>query len=67
MLRTGSRPQGEKVMVCIRERPTSANGNEARVAIFGKDHIVPFIDIHILCIYGYSREKPACVQPGRMS
>jgi hypothetical protein len=38
VLRTRGRPQSEKVMVCIRERPTSADGGEARVAIFGEDH-----------------------------
>jgi hypothetical protein len=35
---TCSRPQGEKLMVQIRERPTAADGDEARVAVFGEDH-----------------------------
>jgi hypothetical protein len=31
-------------MICIRERPAAADGDEARIAIFGKDHAVPFIE-----------------------
>ena len=44
MFRTRGRPQGKKAMVRIRERPTSMDGDKARVAIFGEDHAAPFVN-----------------------
>jgi hypothetical protein len=42
VLRAQCRPQGKKLMVWIREHPTAADGDEARVALFGEDHAAPF-------------------------
>ncbi|HEY9089642.1 MAG TPA: hypothetical protein VIO36_15835, partial [Anaerolineaceae bacterium] len=38
-----SRPQREQLMIRIRERPTPADGDQARVANFGKDHAAPLL------------------------
>jgi hypothetical protein len=38
MLRASGRPQGEKLMVQIRERPAAADRNEARIAVLGENH-----------------------------
>jgi hypothetical protein len=47
VLRTRSRPQGEQVMVRIRECATAADGDEARVANFGEDHAAPFLNVEV--------------------
>src|SRR5512144_3347993 len=38
VLCAGGRPQGEKLMVQIRERPAAADRDEARVALLGENH-----------------------------
>ena len=43
VLRTGGRPQGQELVIRIDERPTAADGDEARVALFGKDYATPFM------------------------
>jgi hypothetical protein len=38
VLCTFGRPQGEQSMVVVRERPATADRDEARIAVLGKDH-----------------------------
>ncbi|MBI5297590.1 MAG: hypothetical protein HY869_19090 [Chloroflexi bacterium] len=38
VLRARGRPQGEKPMLQIRERPAAADGDEAGVAVLGENH-----------------------------
>lgn len=44
VLRAQGSPQGQQVMICIREPPAAAEGDETRVTYFGENHPAPFIN-----------------------
>ncbi len=48
-----SRPQSLEPMVRVRERPTAADGDEARVANFREDHAASFMNTDLDIPYLY--------------
>ncbi len=63
VLGTRGRPQGEQLIVGVGERAPAADGDHARVAVFGEDHggTCPFLHLPNEGVYATLRRTPLCL------